>query len=192
MIGQVRSFNDEKGYGFVSFPSIVDEEVRFFAHYREIWRMCRCGFRCKSAKGLQKHVSQCIWFHVPKSRLHTGEYVVFEPCRTSAGGKADRAIDIRGLNDGCLMCDVVDIRKKTIYGYANSAHFQQGIASTSAPSEKTIDFVFEKVEGQIPQAKGRFPIFISKDKNWGSASDESIADALPENTLADAAINDVL
>ena len=182
MIGQVRSFNDEKGYGFISYPNVMEEEQRFFVHYREIRRMCRCGFRGNSARAMKRHAASASghWFHVAKSRLHAGEYCEFDSSPPKKEGKASRAIDVQGINDGSLMCDLVDIRRKVIHSYSSSV------------VEKQTDFSLQQVQWEVPQTETALPVFICKDQDWGTAPYKSASNGLTKDSLPDSAVENVL
>lgn len=84
-IGQCKWFNNSYGYGFVTIMDGPDKGKDIFVHYEGI----------RPANSMYK-------------TLKKGEYVQFE---IVDGEKGQQAVNVRGICDGPLLCDHVQIRK---------------------------------------------------------------------------------
>ena len=189
-IGQVSAFNDVRGYGFISAPSVVHEKKRYFVHHKQLVRTClRCGDTFKSPRSMYRHFRETGHkYHVPKSRLHTGEYVEFgiDP-KPPQKGKAPRAQNVKGVNDGALMCDHVDIQRNQFVHYVNplvatSKYWSETkiptIIPPSAELEKMLYIASESRQGQVTHDEPGFPVPFDQDKDWGSIVEEDVANGL--------------
>jgi len=192
-IGQVSAFNDARGYGFISAPSVVHEKKRYFVHHKQLVRTClRCGDTFKSPRSMYRHFRDTGHkYHVPKSRLHTGEYVEFgiDP-KSPQKGKAPRAQNVKGVNDGALMCDHVDIQRNQFVHYVNpqvvtpkqKPYWAETkiptIIPPSAELEKMLYIASKSRQGQVPHDESGFPVPFDQDKDWGSIVEEDVANGL--------------
>ena len=186
MIGQCSSFNDVRGFGFVSVPDIVNEKARYFVHHSVIQRRCLVTRRVfNNNKELRAHLKTAPFaYNAAKSRLHTGEYVRIS-VPSDAGppglGKSVRALRVMPITDGgTLMCEHIDMSRPPRYvrgPVAPSVYRPEPPPPLPAAAPTSMD-VHPEILGSAPE-KVTFaqvvlkkrdlasPGGIIKDQDWG-------------------------
>ena len=88
MTGQVKWFNSKKNYGFIT---CLATGIEYFVHIDDIWP--RWG-------GFAGHYKT----------LYSGEYVSFNMAPSDADDTKSKAVDVRGIGGGPLLCDFGKLR----------------------------------------------------------------------------------
>lgn len=162
--GQCSSFNDIRGFGFVSVPDIANETCRYFVHHSAIQRRCLVTKKAfPNHKALRAHLKAANLYNCAKSRLHTGEYVRIVPESkesSTAGGSSPRAVKVMPISDGgTLICDHIDMKAPPRYVC------RVGRKKLVAATEK-VTFAQVVIQREKP------PSTIIKDQNWGDIAED--------------------
>ena len=102
-IGRVKWFNNQRGFGFISY-SINGEEKDIFVHHSGIKVQKENGFRT----------------------LKPGEYVSFDisQCEDNSESHKEKAVCVTGVNGGPLLVDVQRVIKENRKGSHNNQNMQ--------------------------------------------------------------------
>ena len=166
MTGQCSSFNDVRGFGFVSVPDIVNESKRYFVHHSAIQRHClvtgRVFANLKQLRASLRNTPGTGGYNPAKSRLHTGEYVRFTVgAEESTLGKSARVDSVFPITDGgTLMCEHIDMLRPPRYVRYIRRSILPEILS-AAPEKVSIAQVALK-KRNVPATGG-----IIEDQDWG-------------------------
>ena len=177
MIGQCCSFNDNRGFGFVAVPDIVNEKQRFFVHHSSIQRRCLVTRKTfPNNRALRDFARRTGQKYSPaKSRLHTGEYVRFETDGAPVpSGKSVRASRVFPLTEGgTLICDHIDMVRPPRYvspvgpvGPAATAARPTAPPEELGAAPKKISFA------QVVVQSGDAVTPIIENANWGDIASD--------------------
>jgi CspA family cold shock protein len=87
-VGQCKWFNNSYGYGFITIWDGPEKGTDIFVHHSGI----------KPLNSMYK-------------TLKKGEYVMFD---ISSGNKGKQAVNVRGINNGPLLCDHIQVKKTPV------------------------------------------------------------------------------